>query len=99
MITRIEKYSATWCGPCQVLKKTLHDVLEDYPDIELEEYDADDNEEKFEEMGIRNVPVMFFYNEEGHNVHGAHGAISANKIKEILDYHNGVKETYNSDLK
>ena len=26
MITRIEKFGATWCGPCKILDKTLEKV-------------------------------------------------------------------------
>ena len=95
MIKRIEKYSAEWCGPCRVLAKTMKTVLQEYPDIELVEYDADNNEEKFEEKLIKNVPQLYFYDQDGTEVHHLTGAASANKIKDIIDYHNRDKATYN----
>lgn len=94
MIKKIEKYSAEWCGPCKVLGKTLETVLKDYPDIEFVEFDADENEKEFEEKGIRNVPQLFFYNEDGSEVHHLTGAYPANKLKDIIDYHNHTKEDY-----
>lgn len=95
MIKKIEKYSATWCGPCQVLAKTMHNVLQDYPDIELVEYDADNDEEKFEEKLIKNVPQLYFYDQDGTEVHHLTGAIPANKIKDIIDNHNKTIVDYN----
>lgn len=95
MIKRIEKYSAEWCGPCQVLAKTIHNVLQDYPDIELVEYDADNDEEKFEEKLIKNIPQLYFYDQDGTEVHHLIGAHPANKIKDIIDYHNKTVANYN----
>lgn len=95
MIKKIEKYSATWCGPCRVLAKTMKTVLQEYPDIELVEYDADNDEEKFEEKLIKNVPQLYFYDQDGTEVHHLTGAYPANKIKDIIDYHNRDKTTYN----
>lgn len=95
MIKKIEKYSATWCGPCRVLAKTMKTVLQEYPDIELVEYDADNDEEKFEEKLIKNVPQLYFYDQDGTEVHHLTGAYPANKIKDIIDYHNKDKTTYN----
>lgn len=95
MIKKIEKYSATWCAPCRVLAKTMKTVLQEYPDIELVEYDADNDEEKFEEKLIKNVPQLYFYDQDGTEVHHLTGAYPANKIKDIIDYHNRDKTTYN----
>lgn len=94
MIKKIEKYSAEWCGPCKVLAKTLKELLVNYPDIEFVEYDADEDEEKFEEMQIRNVPQLFFYNENGDQVHHLTGAYPGNKLKDIIDYHNKDLDKY-----
>lgn len=95
MVKKIEKYSAEWCGPCKVLAKTMASVLKDYPDIEFVEFDADENEEAFEEKKITNVPQLYFYNEDGKEIHHLTGAHPANKIKDIIDYHNRDLEKYN----
>lgn len=84
MIKRIEKYGAEWCGPCKVLAKTLKTLEQEYPDIEFIAFDADEDEEKFEEMKITNVPQLFFFNENGEEVDHLLGAQSASKIKDII---------------
>lgn len=95
MIKKIEKYGAEWCGPCRTLSGTMKTVLQNYPDIEYVEYDADNDEEKFEEKLIKNVPQLYFYDQDGTEVHHLTGAFPANKIKDIIDYHNKTVATYN----
>ena len=55
MITKIEKFSATWCKPCKILSENLKSILNDHPEIEFIEYDADEHYEIFEKMNIKNV--------------------------------------------
>lgn len=95
MISKIVKYGAAWCNPCKETSDALKEVLQDFPDISLIEYDADEDPTKFEEMGIRNIPQVFFYNEEGTKVHHITGICAANKFKDIINYHNRDLVEYN----
>ena len=80
MITRIEKYGAAWCGPCKMLDRTLEQVK----DVEIVKYDVDEYEDLATEKSIRNIPVLIFY--DGDNeVDRLVGAVSLNKINEIID--------------
>ena len=80
MITKIEKFGATWCGPCKVLDRTLQQVTE----VDVIKYDVDEYEDLAEEKGIRNVPVLIFYDGDK-EVERLIGAVSLNKINEIID--------------
>ena len=80
MITHIEKYGATWCGPCRALDKTLAQITE----VDVIKYDVDEYEDLAEEKGIRNVPVLIFYDGDK-EVDRLIGAVSLNKINEIID--------------
>lgn len=80
MITRIEKYSAAWCGPCKMLDRTLEQVK----DVEIVKYDVDEYEDLATEKGIRNIPVLIFYDGDK-EVDRLIGAVSLNKINEIID--------------
>lgn len=97
MIKVIEKYGATWCGPCNALDKTLKELMPNYPNIDLVKFDADEDEDKFDEKGIKEVPQIFFYNEDGVEVHHLTGAFPLEKLKDIIDYHNKTIDTYNPD--
>lgn len=80
MITKIEKFGAAWCGPCKMLDRTLEQVK----DVEIVKYDVDEYEDLATEKSIRNIPVLIFYSEDK-EVDRLIGAVSLNKINEIID--------------
>lgn len=80
MITRIEKFGAAWCGPCKMLDKTLEQLVE----VDVVKYDVDEYEDLATEKGIRNIPVLIFYDGDK-EVDRLVGAVSLNKINEIID--------------
>ena len=80
MITHIEKYGASWCGPCKILDRTLQQIT----DIDIIKYDVDEWEDLANEKGIRNVPVLIFY--DGDNeVDRLVGAAPLARINEIIE--------------
>ena len=81
MITKIEKYGATWCGPCKTLDKTLEKVK----NIEIEKNDVEECEgELLQEKSIRSVPVLIFY--DGIlEVERTVGAVSLETINNIIE--------------
>ena len=87
MIKRIEKFGATWCGPCKVLDKTLETLKnsEALENIEIVKYDVDEHEELTSSRNIRNVPVLIFYNEDNEEVNRTVGSLTTNKIIEIIN--------------
>lgn len=78
---KIEKYGASWCGPCKMLDKTLDLIPKD---IEIIKFDADEDEELFVEKGIKSVPVLIFYDDDGNEVTRLIGAVSQQKIMDIV---------------
>lgn len=78
---KIEKYGASWCGPCKMLDKTLDLIPKD---IEIIKFDADEDEELFVEKGIKSVPVLIFYDDDGNEVNRLIGAVSQQKIMDIV---------------
>lgn len=81
MITRIEKFGASWCGPCKVLDRTLEQLT----GIEIVKHDVDEEEELVNARGIRNVPVLIYYNEQDEEVKRTVGAISLGTIISIIN--------------
>lgn len=80
MITHIEKYGATWCGPCRALDRTLAQITE----IDVIKYDVDDDEDLAMQKNIRNVPVLIFY--DGDNeVDRLVGAVSLDTINKVIE--------------
>ena len=81
MITRIEKFGASWCGPCKVLDRTLEQLT----GIEIVKHDVDVEEELANARGIRNVPVLIYYNEQDEEVKRTVGAVSLGTIISIIN--------------
>ena len=80
MITHIEKYGATWCGPCRALDRTLAQITE----VDVIKYDVDEDEDLAMEKHIRNVPVLIFY--DGDNeVERLVGAVSLDTINKVIE--------------
>lgn len=81
MITKIEKYGATWCGPCKTLDKTLEKVK----NIEIDKIDVDEcPEDLLQEKGIRSVPVLIFY-DGVLEIERTVGAVSLETINNIIE--------------
>lgn len=80
MITKIEKYGSSWCGPCKLLDRALSQITE----VDIIKYDVDEYEDLATEKGIRNIPVLIFYDGDK-EVDRLIGAVSLNKINEIID--------------
>lgn len=81
MITQIEKFGATWCGPCKVLDKTLEKVT----GVHINKYDVDQFEDLAAERGILRIPALVFWDENNQEVDRLIGAVSLNKINEVLE--------------
>lgn len=81
MVTRIEKFGASWCGPCKVLDRTLEQIS----GIEIVKHDVDEEEELTNSKGIRNVPVLIYYNDRDEEVKRTVGAVSLGTIMQILN--------------
>ena len=52
---KIVRFTASWCGPCQMLAKTLEEVDSKLP---IEVIDIDVHPEIAAEFGIRGVPTL-----------------------------------------
>lgn len=52
---KIVRFTASWCGPCKMLAKTLEEVESKLP---IEVVDIDTHPEIAAEFGIRGVPTL-----------------------------------------
>lgn len=80
MITHIEKFGATWCGPCRALDRTLQQLTT----VDVIKYDVDEDEDLAMEKNIRNVPVLIFYDGDT-EVDRLVGAVSLETINKVIE--------------
>lgn len=67
---KVIKYSATWCGPCRVIKPVFEQLKTDNPEVEFEYVDIDEKNNH----AIRSVPTVIYEvnGEEKERLVGAH---------------------------
>jgi thioredoxin 1 len=58
---KIYKFSATWCGPCKMLSKTLATI--ESP-IQIEEVNIDENVELTQQYKVRGVPTLILVEDD-----------------------------------
>jgi thioredoxin 1 len=76
---------ATWCGPCKMISPIVDEISSDYVDrIKVGKCDADVNRDKVMDLGVRNIPTIFFY-KDGQIVDQTHGAVTKKKLTDIID--------------
>lgn len=54
-------FSASWCGPCKALKKTLADI---HIEADVTMYDVDEKPNLALHYGVRSVPTLLIVEDE-----------------------------------
>lgn len=66
---KILKFNAVWCSGCLVMKKTIKEIEELYPNVEIESYDYDMDQEEVEKWNIGEIiPVLIFVDENNNEI-------------------------------
>ncbi len=76
----VQLFTAKWCGPCKIYKPLVRKLMED-SNAEFEEFDADEDDEAFKKMNIKNVPTLMIFNDDIQ----AASIIGAVRKAELLD--------------
>lgn len=59
-MTELIYYSATWCGPCKMMKPILSELANEFSGrLIITEVDVDQNQNQAKQAGIRSVPTIF----------------------------------------
>lgn len=56
----VKRFSASWCGPCKMLKPVFNELSEQYSSngVQFLEVDIDDNIDEASKYGVRSVPTV-----------------------------------------
>lgn len=66
---KILKFNAIWCSGCIVMKKIMKEIEEQYPNIKIESYDYDMDEDMVKKWNIGEIiPVLVFLDEQGNEI-------------------------------
>lgn len=82
---RLVEYYGTWCGPCKMIAKTIEEVREEYPYVEIIQKDIDKvGQQEKDKYNISMVPTFVFHKDDGcYELHK--GVMSKEEIEEKID--------------
>ena len=77
--------AATWCGPCQVMKRTVSDLIEkpEFKDVTIFSADYDANKEELKSLNAHKVTTLVLYRNK-QEVERTVGETQAEKIEPLL---------------
>lgn len=82
------KFSATWCGPCNMIAPFFHEASEseEFKNLAFEEVDVDDEEKSdlINKLHIKNIPTIVILDDEGEEVSRKVGGIPKKELFEYL---------------
>ncbi len=65
MSVRLKDFYADWCGPCKTQDPILDDLAEDYPDVDFEKVDVEEEQEIANQYQVRSLPTLIIENDDG----------------------------------
>ena len=65
MTVTLKDFYADWCGPCKTQDPILDEVSEEYPDVEFEKINVDEQQDVANEYQVRSLPTLIVENDDG----------------------------------
>lgn len=81
---KIIKFGAVWCPGCLVMRPVWKEVLKDYPNLDITEYDYDMDEELVEKYNVGDkLPVVIMLDDNDKEIKRL---IGERKKEEIIQF-------------
>lgn len=81
-------FGAVWCPGCLVMEKIWIEIKEKYPNIELINYDTEENDPIFYKHNIGDkIPVIIFVDQNNNEVERLTGEKTLKEIEEVITKH------------
>lgn len=82
-------FGATWCGPCRQFGPVFSDTNSDFPNVEFEKVDIDEDKEMAGMWSITSVPTIIL-TKNGKEVWRQAGAMSKDQLTKAIQA--GIQE-------
>ncbi len=75
---------ATWCGPCQMIAPTIHEISEERTDIVVGKVNVDEEMQLAMQFGISSIPTLLLF-KDGKLVNQAVGLLPKESVLKFID--------------
>ena len=75
---------ATWCGPCQMMMPTIHEIAEERTDIKVGKVNVDEQPELASAFQILSIPALYVV-KDGKIVNQTMGARPKDQVLRLLE--------------
>ena len=75
---------ATWCGPCQMIAPTIHEISEERSDIVVGKVNVDEEMQLAMQFGISSIPTLLLF-KDGKLVNQAVGLLPKASVLKLID--------------
>ncbi|WP_226012061.1 thioredoxin domain-containing protein [Halomicrobium salinisoli] len=65
MSVTLKDFYADWCGPCKTQDPILEELEEDWPDVDFEKVNVDEEQDVANEYQVRSLPTLVVENDDG----------------------------------
>ena len=75
---------ATWCGPCQMIAPTIHEISEERSDIVVGKVNVDEEMQLAMQFGISSIPTLLLF-KDGKLINQAVGLLPKASVLKFID--------------
>ncbi|MFT4922867.1 MAG: thioredoxin 1 [Haloarculaceae archaeon] len=65
MTVTLMDFYADWCGPCKTQDPILDELEEEWPDVEFEKINVDEQQDVANEYQVRSLPTLIIEDDDG----------------------------------
>jgi thiol-disulfide isomerase/thioredoxin len=80
----IVHFSAPWCGPCDRVRRVVHQLCEDMGDVAHLEIDLDANPATARRFSVLSLPTTLIFDADGQQRYRASGVPKAADLRSVL---------------
>ncbi|MDA1337857.1 MAG: thioredoxin domain-containing protein [bacterium] len=62
---KLVDYYADWCGPCQMMKPIVEEVVKELNGVTLEEVNVDEDQERAGKANVMSIPTFVIEDDNG----------------------------------
>ncbi|QLD85772.1 thioredoxin fold domain-containing protein [Natronomonas halophila] len=65
MPVTLKDFYADWCGPCKTQDPILDELEDEFPDVDFEKVNVDEEQDVANEYQVRSLPTLIIENDDG----------------------------------